>query len=139
MGRATLSPIIDACIIIAESTDVPVGDGVAPDCDKPYIVVSSVSTLPYGGPLDDGEADSSDRIQFSCVGETRVQADLTRDDLREALTVAALDAEFATASANRRTLKLKLDVSPDGQRDDRGLPSPIFTGIDQYIIETTPA
>ena len=138
MSRALLSPIIDACIAIAKSTSVPVGDGEAPDCEKPYIVVNAVSSPPYKGPLPDGEADSVDRIQFSCIGETRAQADAVRDDLRAAMTYAALDAQFVTLSANRRMMHLKLDINRGGQRDDRGLPAPIFSAIDQYIIETTP-
>ena len=139
MPRALLSPIIDACIAIAKSTNIPVGDGVAPKCDKPYIVVSSVSSPSYDGPLDDGEADSSDRVQFSCVGETREQADLMRDSLRAAMTFAAFDAEFASSSANRRMMLLVLDIPRGVTRDDRGLPNPIFMGVDQYIIKTTPA
>ena len=99
MSRALLSPIIDACIAIAQSTSVPVGDG---------------------------EADSVDRIQFSCIGETRAQADAVRDDLRAAMTYAALDAQFVTLSADRRMMHLKLDINRGGQRDDRGLPAPIF-------------
>ena len=139
MPRALMSPVIDACIQIAKATDTPVGDGVAPDCDKPYIVISSVSSPPYTGPLSDGEADSSDRVQFSSIGETREQADLVRDSIRTALTYSALDTEFVTASANRRTLNLRLDVPRPLERDDRGLPSPIFISVDQYLIETTPA
>ena len=138
MARALLSPIIQACLNIAESTGVPVGDGVAPDCDKPYIIVDSVSSPRYVGPLDDGEADSNDRIQFACVGITREQADSVRDDLRTALTFSALDAEFVTLSASRRTMELILDIPRGVQRDDRGLPAPIFSGIDQYLISTTP-
>lgn len=138
MPRALLSPVIEACIAIAESTNVHVGDGVAPDCDKPYIVVNAVSSPAYSGPMPDGEADSSDRIQFSCIGETREQADAVRDGLRTAMTYAALDAQFVILSANRRMMHLKLDIPRGVQRDDRGLPAPIFVGIDQYMIETTP-
>jgi hypothetical protein len=138
MTRALLSPIIQACLNIAESTGVPVGDGVAPDCDKPYIIIDSVSSPRYTGPLDDGEADSMDRIQFACIGSTRAQADLTRDGLRAALTYDALDAEFITLSASRRTMEVILDIPRGVQRDDRGLPAPIFSGIDQYLISTTP-
>ncbi len=138
MSRALISPVLDACIVIAKSTNVPVGDGVAPDCDKPYIVVSSVSSQRYSGPLSDGEADSNDRIQFSSVGETREQADLVRDSVRAALTTSTLDAEFVTATANRRVLELILDIPRGIQRDDRGLPNPIFLAVDQYMISTTP-
>ena len=139
MPRALLSPVIQACINIAEATGVSVGDNVAPDCPKPSCVVSSVSSPRYDGPLSDGEADSADRIQFSFVGDTRAQADLVRDDVRTALTTAAFDAQFLALSADRRTLRLTLDSPRGVQRDDRGLPNPIFMGIDQYMIETTPA
>ena len=138
MPRAKISPIIQACLNIAEATGVPVGDGVAPDCDKPYIIIDSVSSPRYTGPLDDGEADSMDRISFACVGSTREQADLVRDGLREALTSAALDAQFITLSASRRTMEVILDIPRGVQRDDRGLPAPIFSGMDQYLISTTP-
>ncbi len=138
MTRPSISPVIQACINIAESTGVSVGDGVAPDCPKPFCVVGMVSSPRYDGPLSSPEADSADRIQFSFVGDTREQADAVRDDVRAALTVARLDTEFATLSANRRTLRLILDIPRGVQRDDRGLPEPIFTGIDQYMIETTP-
>lgn len=138
MARALISPVIQACINIASSTGLPVGDNVAPDCDKPYVVVSSVSSPRYSGPLNDGEADSADRIQFSCVGTSRAQADAARDSVRNALTYENLDAEFTNLSASRRTLNLILDIPRGVQRDDRGLPNPIFTAIDQYMIETTP-
>lgn len=138
MARALLSPVIDACIAIAESTGIQVGDAVAPDCPKPFIVVSAVSSPRYTGPLSDTEADSSDRIQFTSIGTTRQQADWARDKVRAALTTSALDAEFTSASANRRTLRVILDIPRGVQRDDRGLPEPIFSGIDQYMIETTP-
>ncbi len=138
MPRALISPIIQACLNIAEATGVPVGDGVAPDCDKPYIIIDSVSSPRYTGPLDDGESDSMDRISFACVGSTREQADLVRDGLREALTSAALDAQFITLSASRRTMEVILDIPRGVQRDDRGLPAPIFSGMDQYLISTTP-
>lgn len=138
MHRPTISPILDACVNIAKSTNVPVGDNVAPDCPKPYVVVSSVSSPRYDGPLSSPEADSSDRIQFACIGETRAQADLVRDGIRTALTQSALDTEFVTLSADRRILRVILDIPRGAQRDDRGLPDPIFLAIDQYMIETTP-
>ncbi len=138
MTRALISPILDACIAIAESTGVPVGDGVAPDCPRPYIVVDSVVSPRYTGPLSDTEADSSDRIQFACVGDTRRQADLVRDSLRAALTINAFDSQFVSTGASRRILLVILDIPRGVQRDDRGLPDPIFSAIDQYMISTTP-
>jgi len=138
MTRALISPILNACIAIAKSTGVPVGDGVAPDCPRPYIVVDSVVSPRYTGPLSDTEADSSDRVQFACVGDTREQADLVRDSLRIALTVATLDAQFVADGANRRTLLVILDIPRGVQRDERGLPEPIFSATDQYMISTTP-
>ena len=139
MARATLSPIVDACVAIAESTGISVGDGNAPDCDAPYIVVSVVSSPRYDGPfLNDGEADSSDRIQFSFIGVTRVSADIVRDKVRAKMTASNLDAQFVISSADRRTSQVILDVLRGSRVDDRGLPDSVFVGSDQYLIETTP-
>ena len=138
MTRPSISPVIQACLNIVSNAGIDVGDGVAPDCAKPYCVVGVVSSPRYDGPLDSPEADSADRVQFSFIGDTREQADSIRDDVRAALTVFNLDAQFAILSADRRTLRLILDIPRGVQRDDRGLPNPIFTGIDQYMIETTP-
>lgn len=139
MSRALLSPVIDACLAIAaDAANVIVGDGVAPNCDPPYVFVVAVSPQRYSGPFGDIEADSADRIQFSAVGRSRAQADSMRDAIRTFFTVAALDTEFGTQSISRRTLGVRLDMSPNTRREDRGLPNPIFTAIDQYIVETTP-
>ncbi len=138
MPRPQLSPIIDACVAIAKTVDVPVGDGEAPECDMPYIVVTNVSSPRYDGPLDDIEADSSDRIQFSYIGETREQADAMRDKVRLNFTVSAFDAELVTLAANRRTMRIVLDIPRGTKRDERGLPNAIFLGVDQYLIDTTP-
>jgi len=138
MARAKLLPLMRACIAVAESTGRPVEQAVAPNCPKPYIVVTSVSSPRYSGPLSDTEADGMDRIQFSCVGETAEQSDWLRDQVRGVLTVDALDAAFGVLSEPRRTLRCILDIPRGVQRDDRGLPAPIFVSIDQYMIETTP-
>jgi len=130
---------MDACKAIAESSGFPVGMSDAPDCDPPYIIISSVSGPRYDGPFGDMEADSSDRIQFSYMGITQQQADALRDKLRAELTLDALDAQFVAQSANRRTFRIILDIPRGVQRDDRGLPEPRFLGIDQYLVETTPA
>jgi len=143
MARAKLLPVMQACeavvgTILVGGSAVPVSPANAPDCPKPYIVVTSVSSPRYTGPMSDTEADSADRIQFSCVALSAVQADWLRDKVREVLTTAALDAAFVTLSANRRVLMCILDIPRGVQRDDRGLPEPIFNSIDQYMIETTP-
>ena len=139
MGRAVLAPVVNACVAIAKSTGIAVGDGNAPDCDKPYIVVTVVSSPRYSGPfLNDGEADSSDRIQFSFVGVTRESTDVIRDKVRAKMTASNLDAQFVTAPANRRVSTVILDVLRGSRVDDRGLPDSVVVGSDQYLIETTP-
>jgi len=102
------------------------------------MMVTAVSMRPYTGPFGDMESDSDDRIQISGIGATREQADSMRDTIRLALTVAALDTQFTADSESRRTMKVNLDMSPVTRREDRGLPNPIFTAVDQYMIETTP-
>ena len=139
MERSALRPIIKAVGSVCETSAFPVGVSVAPDCDRPYYVVTSVSSPRYDGPfLHAPEADSMDRIQVASVSDTADQADWLRDKVRELLTIAALDQAFVDASVSRRTLRVILDIPRGVQRDDRGLPAPIFTSIDQYMIETTP-
>ena len=62
MTSPAISPVIQACINIAESTGISVGDAVAPDCPKPYCVVGVVSSPRYSGPLNSPEADSADPL-----------------------------------------------------------------------------
>ena len=138
MARAKISPVIEACKTIAGAVGIPIGDGVAPDCPSPYIVIDSVSSRRYSGPFGDTEADSADRIQFACIGVTREVAGDIRDDIRALLTEDALNAEFVSQGSNRRTMQVILDIPRGVQRDDRGLPEPIFSAIDQYLISTTP-
>lgn len=138
MVRAKLLPVMRACQAVVGGIGFPVSPSDAPNCPRPYIVVTSVSSPRYSGPMSDTEADSADRIQFSCIADTAEQADWLRDKVREVLTVSALDAQFVTLNADRRTMRLILDIPRGVQRDDRGLPAPIFTSTDQYMIETTP-
>lgn len=144
MVRAKLKPVLDACKDVIEANislggeAIPVGVDGAPDCDRPYIIVGAVSSPRYTGPINNTEADSNDRIQFTASSPSSDQANWLRDKVREVLTVANLDAAFVANSANRRTLMLILDIPRGTQRDDRGLPEPIFNSIDQYMIETTP-
>ena len=139
MERAPQSPITDAVLaVVGVATGKPVGDATDPDCPKPYAVVHTVSGPRYEGPMDDTEIDSSDRYQISCIGETREQADRIRDRVREGFTIEALDAQFVTDSVARRTMILILDIPRGTRRDERGLPDPVFIGVDQYLIETTP-
>ncbi len=139
MERAPQDPITSAVLaVVADVTGKPAGDATDPDCDKPYAVVHTVSGPRYDGPMDNTEIDSADRFQISCIGETREQADRIRDRVRAGFTREALDAQFVTDSVARRTMILILDIPRGTRRDERGLPDPVFIGVDQYLIETTP-
>ena len=138
MVRAKLAPVMKACEIVAGSTGFPVGLSVAPDCERPFIIITSVSSPRYDGPFSNIEADGSDRIQFTATAMSAEQADWLRDKIRGVLTIEALDAAFATLTEPRRILRVILDIPRGVQRDDRGLPAPIFNSIDQYMIESTP-
>lgn len=139
MERAPQGPITGAVIAVLEAIEgVHVGDATDPDCEKPYAVVHTVSGPRYEGPMDNTEIDSRDRYQISCIADTREQADWVRDKVRAGFTREALDTQFATDSVLRRTMILILDIPRGTRRDERGLPDPVFIGVDQYLIETTP-
>ena len=143
MVRAKLKPVMDACKSVVETIPfdggtIPVGLSVAPDCPRPFVIITSVPSPRYSGPMGAIEADSMDRIQFTATAMNPEQSDWLRDQVREVLTIEALDAQFVSLSANRRVLRVILDIPRGVQRDDRGLPAPIFNSIDQYMIETTP-
>ncbi len=138
MERADQRELTNAILALLTAAGIEVGDATAPDCDKPYTIVSAVSGPRYDGPMDDTEIDGSDRFQFSSIGETRDQADRSRQLVRDALTVEALDAQFVTDGVVRRTMKLILDIPRGTRRDERGLPDPVFLAVDQYLIDTTP-
>ncbi len=139
MVRADQRELTNAVLALLTAAGIEVGDATAPDCDKPYTIVSAVSGPRYTGPMDNTEIDGVDRFQFSSIGETRDQADRNRQLVRTALTVEALDAQFVTDSVARRTMMLVLDIPRGTRRDERGLPDPVFLAVDQYLIETTPS
>ncbi len=139
MERANQRELTNAVLALLAAAGIEVGDATAPDCDKPYTIVSAVSGPRYEGPMDNTEIDGVDRFQFSSIGETRDQADRSRQLVRDALTVEALDAQFVTDSVARRTMMLVLDIPRGTRRDERGLPDPVFLAVDQYLIETTPS
>ncbi len=139
MERADQRELTNAILAVLKGAGIEVGDGTAPDCDKPYTIVSAVSGPRYDGPMDNTEADGSDRFQFSSVAVTRDSADRNRQLVRDALTVEALDAQFATDAVARRTMMLILDIPRGTRRDERGLPDPVFLAVDQFLINTTPA
>jgi hypothetical protein len=138
MERANQRELSNAILAVLTGAGIEVGDATAPDCDKPYTIVSAVSGPRYDGPMDNTEIDGRDRFQFSSIGETRDQADRNRELVRDALTVEALDAQFTTDAVDRRTMMLVLDIPRGTRRDERGLPDPVFLAVDQFLIETTP-
>ncbi len=139
MERADQRELTNAVLALLTATGIEVGDATAPDCDKPYTIVTAVSGPRYTGPMDNTEIDGVDRFQFSSIGVTRDSADGYRQLVRDALTVEALDAQFVTDSVTRRTMMLVLDIPRGTRRDERGLPDPVFLAVDQYLIETTPS
>ncbi len=138
MERADQRELTNAILAVLRAAGIEVGDATAPDCEKPYTIVSAVSGPRYDGPMDNTEADGSDRFQFSSVAVTRDSADRNRQLVRDALTVEALDAQFVVDAVARRTMMLILDIPRGTRRDERGLPDPVFLAVDQYLINTTP-
>ncbi len=118
--------------------------GVAPDCPPPYVIITAPTGGIVTGTLANPAADADHRIQITAVGDLPEQALRALDKVREALTITALQTEFNTLSdngevgANRKVTWASLDISPGEFREERGLPEPLFSQIDQYIIRTHP-
>lgn len=141
MHRPKITPIMRAVAAIVETLGDPVGLGGAPKgCNPPYYVITTISSPRYTGPfMHAPEADAMDRVQITAVSAiSDEQANGNKDRVREAFTVAALDAQFVSDGEPRRTLSLVLDIPRGVQRDERGLPNPRYNAVDQYMIETTP-
>jgi len=138
--RATVSPIIQAVLnVLRANLTKPVGDGEAPEgCSPPYVVVTGIVSGGLTGSIASPEVDAKDRIQVASVGNSREQADWLRDQCRAILFYDTIDADLAVQAVDRRCLRMWVDVSTGLARDDRGLPEPLFSALDQYIIETTP-
>lgn len=140
INRPKLNPLLQAVVNLLEAITLgggtmPVGRNEAPKCDPPYLIVSGGTQASFTGPFGDGDADSSDRIQITAIGISDEQSIMAMDEARTALTFKALTAEGV---ADRKILSVDLDVSPAGFTEQRGLPEPLFSNADQYLIATTP-
>ncbi len=140
MARPKRNPLLVSIynilsVISLGPKDMPVGRGEAPECDPPYLIISSGFGGDFSGPWTDPDADEMARIQITAVGETDEQAAAALDLAREALTRTALIAEGV---ADRTVLSVNLDVSRNLLVEQRGLPNPLFSHIDQYLVHTTP-
>ena len=148
--RAPVTPVMLAVQAVIEAIQIgggtlKAGLGVAPEgCPPPYIVITRPAGGTTTGTIDNPEADADHRIQVSAVGDLHVQALLALDKVRAALTIPALQTELdaldtaGEPGADRRVSWVVIDVSTGSLREERGLPEPLFSEIDQYIIRTHP-
>lgn len=147
--RALNTPVMLAAKAVIEAIQtggatLKVGLGEAPDCPPPYIILTRPSGGSLTGTLANPEADADHRVQVIALGQLSVQALRALDKVRQGLTVTALQTEFdvlntaGEAGADRRVTLCWVDVSRGEIREERGLPEPLFSDIDQYIIRTTP-
>jgi hypothetical protein len=148
--RAAVTPVMLAVEAIITGIQVggatlKAGLGVAPDgCPPPYAIITRPSGGTLTGTLADPEADADHRIQVVGVGDLELQALLVIDRVREAMTIPALQTAFddldtaGEANASRRVSMIFIDISSGSAREERGLPEPLFSEFDQYIIRTHP-
>lgn len=142
MNRPKQYPLSRAVMAALESItlgggSMVVGDGVAPDCDPPYLIATGVPGGSFTGPLSAVDEDELARVQVRAVGVTREQAELALDLSRDVMTVALLQANYT--GNGRRITNVELDVYRGGLTEGQGVPEPYFSEIDQYLVRTTPA
>lgn len=143
-SRPAKDPFIQAVIDVLENIDLGgvsmlVGDGHAPDCDPPYLIVVDPNAQgEFTGPISQPEADADVRFQVVAVGEIPTQARKALDKARTELTRDNLQTALDALSAGRRVLRMWLEVSPGGRREDQGIPEPVFSSVDVYSALTTP-
>jgi len=140
MPRPKIKPIVKAVEnvlsgIMLGGKQIPIGLGEAPECPPPYLIISSGTQGGYTGPWTDPDADASDRIQITAVGISDETSLGALDKAREQLTFANLVAE---GIPDRKILSVNLNLSRGGFVEQRGIPEPLFSNVDQYLIATTP-
>ncbi len=141
-SRPLVNALTEAFATVLEAislgaTTMLVGRGEAPDCDPPYLVVTTPPGSSFTGPISDPDNDGVSRIQVRAVGTTKEQAELALDKARAAISVSALQAEYA--GNGRRVIRAFLDIYQGGITEFRGLPDEQFSEVDQYEVYTTPA
>lgn len=137
--RQTLSPTVEAFMAVLNTVmlggkEAPADYDQAPDCSPPYFIVTTVSEV-VDGTMESPEADSITRLQVIAVGDDGVIAMKLLDKSRAALTREAMNTHLT----DRKVMLMTLDVMRGTDREERGLPEPLISKIDQYRIYTTPA
>jgi len=140
MPRPLQNPLFQAIVNVLETVQlggvgVGVGRGEAPDCSPPYLIVSTGGQSSFEGPWTDPDADADSRIQVTAIGVSDEQSMMMLDLARGVLTFTNLTAEGV---AGRKILSVDLNLSRPGLVEQRGIPEPIFSNLDQYLIRTTP-
>jgi hypothetical protein len=158
MGAVTAQPapirwMIQALIDILDDAGMVVGDGVAPrgedptDLAKPpYVVVTFIGHGMLTGSMASFNQDVTLRMQTSAIGVTREQADWLRDQTRAVVGrdtyQAKLDTLLAAStepnSEPRHVNRCEIAIAIPAERDERGLPEPVFMSRDQWFIEVVP-
>ena len=147
--RALNLPVMLAAKAVVESTQlggatIKVGLGEAPDCPAPYVILTRPTGGILTGTMANPEADADHRVQVIAVGELSEQSTRLLDAVRATMTVENLQTEFdvldlaGEVGASRRVSMVFIDVSRGETREERGLPEPLFSDIDQYIVRTHP-
>jgi hypothetical protein len=112
-----------------------VGDAVAPDttATQKWAVVYGGGVGLLDGTMRDERSNASPVIQVTSVGTTAEQSEWVADTVRRTL----LTRPITLAVSHRRVLSVSVEASQPTRRDDDIHP-PLFYGVDQYRISTTP-
>ncbi len=119
------------------------GAGIAPDCPPPYGIVSFAGAAIYTGSLSKPEEEAQDRIQLTAVGDTQEQAIFALDVMRLGMEMVDIQTKYDSFSADpffqpRTFRRIWIDVSRRGDVEQRNIPDPVFSELDQYLVHHVP-
>ena len=141
MAVAEIAKLFDLInSVLATETGRPIGDGAAPDDivipdGLPYAVVQPLPDFDREASFAElmTEGDIVHSVQITSVGETRKQAQWMSDRIRESFIAANL-----TGWTGRKITLVELDDGNEVERDD-DLQPPLFYGLDDFLVYSTPA
>lgn len=136
-NRPPKTPVIKTFVSIL-SEILPTGEGRAPNCAEPYFIVSSPPPSTFDGSMLHADDMADWRISVVAVGVTAEQVTMALDKARRYLTLPNARAAWP-AGTGYRVIMVTLDVSRGVYKEERGMPEPVFSDVDFYIVRVTPA
>lgn len=128
-----VDPHTKAMATLLATAGFPVGDAEADfNIDPPFLILFLISSPPPTGDLTNYQSIVTFRYQVTAIGTTQEQAQMLLDKAR-----AVMERDDLSISG-RRVMMLQLDFTRGDIREERGVPEPVFSAVDQYLLMTTP-